>query len=100
MCSHMDKDKSFRLRINAEDLERWRREARGKPLAEWIRGKCNRGDIADVDALLQGSEVIEEPTGKVYVPAAVKRVEKCRHGKQKGELCYRCDAKWGYPVIR
>lgn len=92
-------DTTFKLRINTEDLERWRREARGKYLAEWIRGKCNGGDIAAVDALLQRSEVIEEPTGKVYVPAPVKRVEKCRHGKQRGELCYKCDVKWGYPCL-
>lgn len=96
----MEKDKSFRLRVNAEDLERWRREARGKPLAEWIRGQCDRGDIAAVDSLLQRSEVIEEPIGKVYVPAAaVKRVAKCRHGKQRGDLCYKCDVKWGYPCL-
>src|SRR5271166_1070332 len=120
----MAQDKSFRLRLNAEDLQRWRREARGKSLAEWIREKCNQGDIAAVDAVMAGSEVIEEFTGEVYVSAAAPRraicehsygafecpfstcrnskwqhgaPPLCKHGRAQGQKCWQCDAKWGFP---
>jgi hypothetical protein len=68
-------------------------------LAEWIRERCNAGDKAAVDAVMERSEVIEEPPGEVYVPAQKPIVKACPHHKQKGELCYRCDPRWGFPVI-
>ena len=70
-------------------------------MAEWIREKCDRMDIEAVEAPMQQREAIEEPVRKVTAeqPVVGKSVGKCPHRKQKGELCYKCDPKWGFPCL-
>lgn len=83
------------------DLREVKKRAGLVPLSTWIRNQ-----------LLQSEHHEDRPPKNVRRPRAVRvvqqradpvpavaRVDACAHGKQKSELCYKCDPRFGYPVI-
>ena len=100
----------------ARMTERARRE--GKLLAEWAREALLEG-LADKSVLERGNISGVAQSGRAPKPARESVVEqpvatghngeaagsnpapatKCPHHKQRGELCYKCDPKFGLPKI-
>jgi hypothetical protein len=119
-------DAVFKLRVPTSELETWRNVAtsKGVSLAEWIRGQCNANGTTDKDVqrpaegriLRRRNRTHKPDTGSVAtivvptnefcahkdVPTSqlvptVKRM--CPHHHQRGELCYKCDSKFGQPAL-
>lgn len=65
-------------------------------LLERLHGKAEvvqPRSVADIETRLPaGGAVLERAASKPILT-------KCPHRKQKGELCYKCDQKWGFPCL-
>jgi len=85
------------IRVESCDLESWQRTATkaGLTLSEWLRRTAN----ADVPGSNPGRvDSAREPRfGKRAAEASVSH--QCIHKKERGELCYKCDPKFGNPEI-
>lgn len=123
---------SLTIRVDAEDLERWKAKSSGN-LSEWIRYHLNNAEQIEQGRIVRGDTPVEAPRGRhrggarSRHSAAVKRDSDsgakvssagnlhstehspaeprvsaeaaCPHRKRAGEVCYKCDPKFGYPVI-
>lgn len=107
-------DKMIKLRISADELKDWKFKAEmsGQTLSAWIRDTCNEPMITRIRGE-QATKILEKklpiapnspaPTLQEYNDfrgtAALAGAECCSHRKRVGEVCYKCDPKFGYPVI-
>ena len=93
--------KTFLLKIDTAVYLQWQERAKESKLtlSEWIRKQCNgNGSTADKDvprvagngAGAGGAGATEPVFGNASV---------CAHHKARGSLCYKCDPKFGTPVI-
>lgn len=53
--------------------------------------------VQEVPPVVEPQKILEEPRHKEILAAL--QVRKCPHGKQRGELCFKCDTKMGYPEV-
>lgn len=97
--------KPIQIRVDDSDLEDWTRKAgeADLSLSEWIRRKCNRESIVS-DAVLR--DVRETTKRHIQQQVLAERGvpepgywDKCPHHKMRGELCYKCDPKFGMPQV-
>ena len=93
--------KTFLLKIDTAVYLQWQERAKESKLtlSEWIRKQCNgNGSTADKDVpRMAGNGAGERGAGAtepVFGDASV-----CAHHKGRGQLCYKCDPKFGNPVI-
>jgi len=103
---------SLTLRVDAEDLERWKAQSGGN-LSEWIRGTLNeaavenelaekrsrRNERATPDKRQDRGRQNDSLSDMAGGSSGSSNPGKCPHHKAKGELCYKCDQKFGNPVI-
>ena len=110
------------LRVENCDLEQWQRSATeaGLSVSEWIRRACNAESLipcfVDDDKNGENSGMRRDEgvslekrstrrnVGRVgaienVVHETLRNGVKCAHGKQRGELCYKCDGKFGMPNL-
>jgi hypothetical protein len=101
-------DTTLKLRVTERAVERWKKAAveSGCTLSEWIRRRCDGGLV-----LGEKAEEVSKPQNvpfKADHPASERRgrvrygkavAGKCPHHKERMELCYKCDPKFGNPVI-
>lgn len=98
-------DKTFKLRVPTKDLELWKLAASktNMSLAVWIRNLCD--SEVQMCGLERCNELRPRPDEATKVPEVRQEVsgapkgEVCPHKKAKGSLCYKCDPKFGNPVI-
>lgn len=88
-------EKRFEMRLPMEEFEEWRKNATasGQSLAAWIRERCGKEEKMKDVKQERGVQVVEES----FLPS---KPGKCPHGKMKGELCYKCDSRFGLPAIK
>ncbi len=86
------------LRVDPEELGDWVRQSgeAGLSLSEWVRRRCNQKPIVS-DKILR--EVRETTKAHIQQQVLLARTGKCPHHKMRGELCYKCDAKFGMPKV-
>lgn len=84
--------------LDAAELAEWQRKAGKGGLSAWIRGRCNEG--------ASSAERQDSGWKGDSLPDLARRPSRssdsagiCPHHKQRGELCYRCDYRFGNPVI-
>lgn len=113
------------IRVDGWDLEQWRARSTdmGLTLSEWVRRKCNEANVE-----VSGTETRRVHEGRVsrrlarqvstgeaskdtprkppkerdmaaHAEAESPSISCCPHKKSKGELCYKCDPKFGLPSI-
>ena len=97
-------DTTFKLRVPTSELEAWRAKAGKRGLSAWIRERCNAKAVESMQA--QPREVKEGFRKEVFdvrMPSSgsdsVRAPRTCIHHKERGSLCYKCDPKFGNPVI-
>ena len=122
----MNKQETFKLRVESNELQEWKEKAlaHGLKVSEWVRRQCNANGTTDKDVqrpsedrvLRRRNRAHKPDTGSVAtivvptnefcahkdVPTSqlvptVKRM--CPHHHQRGELCYKCDSKFGQPAL-
>lgn len=96
------------IRVEPKELGEWVRRAgeQGLSLSAWIRERCNgeipkakkRDGVAELPAD-GGVCVVAGRTDSPERTAATLPSETCEHHKKRGEVCYKCDPKFGYPAI-
>jgi len=91
----MAKETTFKLRVTGDEYEEWKGKAKasGQSLAAWIRERCGKEEKMKDVKQERGVQVVEES----FLPS---KPGKCPHGKMKGELCYKCDSRFGLPAIK
>jgi hypothetical protein len=92
------------MRIEIAKLGRWKIAAAraGQSLSDWIEAQCDlSAELKDVVIAAAKQKAAKKP-----VPPAVRQEvtlpsleAKCKHGRRHGELCYKCDEQFGYPII-
>jgi hypothetical protein len=80
---------------------------RGIPVSKLVREKLFQTEPApgaEPKRKTSGAEAPALPgprSGEMMeVRAAAPQDGRCEHGKRTGELCYKCDERFGYPAIR
>ena len=89
-------DTTIKIRVGTTELEMWKQNAKaaGISLSAWVRSRCS--PVLYVDAEHPTAVRLENAIRAVYA----KPIEmKCEHGKGPGEVCYKCDKKFGYPSV-
>lgn len=94
------------FRFDNTDVDTWRKMAKegGFTLSEWIRRRCNRVEVARPGVTAENENRVHEAVRKARGVGVAERgtsapVGACEHRKREGELCYKCDAKFGRPTI-
>lgn len=93
-------DTTFKLRVPTSELADWREKAGKRGLSAWIRGRCNAAEtVQGLQNHKRATDGGEVSSGSIRADGGLGEREACAHHKQKGSLCYKCDPKFGNPVI-
>ena len=102
----IDANKCVDMRITVivtdEEYAEIRRKAGLVPLSAWIRSMVledNGKRKATVQAMAAHAPTRPVKAGKRETTQPAGEVGKCPHRKMTGEVCYKCDPKFGYPEI-
>lgn len=109
----MNNDATIKFRLPSTELKRWKARAGGN-LSAWIREMCNEGQrYSDIgtptkkpnrrgSAGVMGSAGAggTERDSSPISPRMGQDAGACPHHKRRGELCYKCDPKFGKPEVR
>ena len=91
-------DMKIAVILNAHEYAQVRKQAGLVPLSAYFRNLA----LGDRSVLEHGS-ITEQKEAHNVQPKSARAEEKtsadCPHHKRKGELCYKCDPKFGYPAI-
>jgi hypothetical protein len=94
-------DTTIKLRVGTEELEVWRLAAKESKLSlsAWVRKQCQLGCIG-VGLTEKALEILVEniPFTQQW-DTRYSQETKCEHKKSHGEVCYKCDPKFGYPNV-
>jgi hypothetical protein len=88
--------------LTDEEYTQVKREAGLIPLSAWFRSKTIG---AGEDKAVRRDEPVHLARGRSVAADLPSESSEaftsgaCPHHKRKGELCYKCDTKWGNPVI-
>ena len=92
--------------LESSDLQRLTEQARseGKALVEWARETLlgeleNNSDVPRPRRVRVAERGIGAPERPETLVSVASGHGKCEHRKAKGELCYKCDPKFGLPAI-
>ena len=77
----------------------------GRTLVEWARGLLIERlapavPLYDVRPAKIEPQLRVRPGARLSTEPLAEIAECCPHRKRKGELCYKCDPKMGYPTLR
>lgn len=104
MLKQFDAPVRLQVYLEREDLQRITERARseGKLLSEWAREKLLAG-VEDNPGVRREAGAVRVAkrrigSGPVAQGSAVA-TGSCPHHKRRGELCYKCDPKFGLPAI-
>ena len=89
------------MRVRTEELERWRLAAKEAKLslAAWIRKQCQDGSIGPGITKKSLQVLMEEIPLTQQWDTRHSQEAKCPHKKSHGDVCYKCDPKFGYPNL-
>ena len=102
----------LKVYLDAKDLERLTGRAReaGALVGEYVRSLV-LDDLESLDALEAAEDAAAAKPQPIRVsremlrddavpsPMARTRGACCPHGHERGEVCYKCDPKFGYPAL-
>lgn len=95
---------SLTIRIDATDLERWKQAAtaEGLNLSEWMRRRCASNGVGVTELAEPKRQKLSKLASSLpntSVGAPELKPGQCPHHKLRGELCYKCDPKFGNPAV-